>query len=116
MQENCLYYTVRAWGDFLTSQLITRGQAWSFADIERVMNLEYKRQDGTAMLVDLCLIDSGDQTDDVYDFAAVNAEWCLPCKGTTSMLNHYKLSQLIRPAPRRSVCRLFWWTAAGTRT
>lgn len=92
VQENCLYYTVRAWGDFLTSQLVTRGQAWSFADIERVMNLEYRRQDGTAMLVDLCLIDSGDQTDDVYDFAAVNAEWCLPCKGTTSMLNHYKLS------------------------
>ena len=33
------------------------------------------------MLVDLCLIDSGDQTDDVYDFAAVNAEWCLPLQG-----------------------------------
>ena len=92
VQENCLYYTIRAWGDFLTSQLITRGQAWSFDEIIRIMNLEYADADGNQHLVDLCLIDSGDQTDDVYEFAAENAEWCLPCKGTQTMLNHYKIS------------------------
>lgn len=94
VQETSLYYVIRAWGEYLTSQLITRGQVTSFRDIERVMNLEYMKPDGTVKLVDLCLIDSGDQTDEVYDFAAMNSEWCLPSKGTTSMVNYFKLSSV----------------------
>lgn len=94
VQETSLYYIIRAWGEYLTSQLITRGQVTSFRDIERVMNLEYMKPDGTVKLVDLCLIDSGDQTDEVYDFAAMNSEWCLPSKGTSSMINYFKLSSV----------------------
>ena len=94
VQETSLYYIIRAWGEYLTSQLITRGQVTSFRDIERVMNLEYTKPDGTVKLVDLCLIDSGDQTDEVYDFAAMNSEWCLPSKGTSSMINYFKLSSV----------------------
>lgn len=94
VQETSLYYIIRAWGEYLTSQLVTRGQVTSFRDIERVMNLEYTKPDGTVKLVDLCLIDSGDQTDEVYDFAAMNSEWCLPSKGTTSMVNYFKLSSV----------------------
>lgn len=94
VQETSLYYIIRAWGEYLTSQLITRGQVTSFRDIERIMNLEYTKPDGTVKLVDLCLIDSGDQTDEVYDFAAMNSEWCLPSKGTSSMVNYFKLSSV----------------------
>lgn len=94
VQETSLYYIIRAWGEYLTSQLITRGQVTSFKDIERVMNLEYMKPDGSVKLVDLCLIDSGDQTDEVYDFAAINSEWCLPSKGTSTMLSYYKLSSV----------------------
>lgn len=94
VQETSLYYIIRAWGEYLTSQLVTRGQVTSFRDIERVMNLEYTKPDGTVKLVDLCLIDSGDQTDEVYDFAAMNSEWCLPSKGTSSMVNYFKLSSV----------------------
>ena len=94
VQETSLYYIIRAWGEYLTSQLVTRGQVTSFKDIERIMNLEYMKPDGTIKLVDLCLIDSGDQTDEVYDFAAMNSEWCLPSKGTSSMLSYYKLSSV----------------------
>lgn len=94
VQETSLYYIIRAWGEYLTSQLVTRGQVTSFRDIERVMNLEYVKLDGTVKLVDLCLIDSGDQTDEVYDFAAMNSEWCLPSKGTSSMVNYFKLSSV----------------------
>ena len=94
VQETSLYYIIRAWGEYLTSQLITRGQVTSFRDIERIMNLEYMKPDGTVKLVDLCLIDSGDQTDEVYDFAAMNSEWCLPSKGTSYMVNYFKLSSV----------------------
>lgn len=94
VQETSLYYIIRAWGEYLTSQLVTRGQVTNFKEIERVMNLEYMKPDGTVKLVDLCLIDSGDQTDEVYDFAAMNSEWCLPSKGTSSMVNYFKLSSV----------------------
>lgn len=100
VQENCIYWTIRAWGDFLTSQNIAHGQAFSFSEIEQVMNLEYKKEDGTPFMVDLCLIDSGDQTDEVYDFCALNSEWALPCKGTSSQLSHYRLSTVNKTGSR----------------
>lgn len=100
VQENCLYWTIRAWGDFLTSQNIAHGQAFSFAEIEKFMNLEYRKADGTVFMVDLVLVDSGDQTDEVYEFCALNSEWALPCKGVSSQLSHYRLSTVNKTGSR----------------
>lgn len=93
VQENCLYWTIRAWGDYLTSQNIAHGQALSFAEVDNVMNLEYLKEDGEAAIVNLCLVDSGDQTDMVYDFCVLHSEYTLPCKGSShAQLSHYKFS------------------------
>ena len=93
VQENCLYWTIRAWGSYLTSQNIAHGQAFSFQEVERVMNLEYQMPDGTPMVVALALIDSGYNTDLVYDFCVSNSDWALPSKGSSNpMLSHYKMS------------------------
>lgn len=94
VQENCIYWSIRAFGDFITSQNIAHGQVFSWNELLEVMNLEYKKEDGTPMVVALALIDSGDQTDDVYNFCAENSDWAFPCKGTDSMLNHYKISSV----------------------
>ncbi len=95
VQENCLYWTIRAWGDFITSQNIAHGQAFSFAEIEKIMNLEYLKTDNTKMVVDLALVDSGNNADEVYDFCASNSDWALPVKGSSNpMLSHYKLSKV----------------------
>lgn len=97
VQETSLYWTIRAWGKFLTSQNIAHGQALSFEEIDRVMNLEYKKADGSPFLVKLCLIDSGDQTDTVYDFCLEHADWALPVKGSShAQLSHYKISKVNR--------------------
>ncbi len=101
VQENSLYWTIRAWGDFLTSQNIAHGQALSFGEIEQVMNAEYCTPEGEPMLVRLCLVDSGDQTDMVYDFCVMNSEWALPVKGSShAQLSHYKLSKINREGSR----------------
>ncbi len=101
VQENCLYWTIRAWGDYLTSQNIAHGQALSFAEIENVMNLEYLRQDGSGMVVDLALIDSGNDTDRVYDFCSDCSDWALPVKGSSgNMLSHYKISKINKTGSR----------------
>ena len=101
VQENCVYWTIRAWGDYLTSQNVAHGQALSFDEVTNVMNLEYKTEDGTPMVVNLALVDSGDQTDAVYDYCSLNTEWALPVKGASDgQLSHYKLSKVNRPDSR----------------
>lgn len=95
VQENCLYWSIRAWGNYLTSQNITHGQAYSFQEVARIMNLEYRMPDGTPLVVALALVDSGNEADSVYDFCADNSEWALPSKGSSNpMLSHYKLSKI----------------------
>ena len=93
VQQNCVYWTIRAWGDYITSQNIAHGQAYSFAEVEAVMNMEYKTPSGLPVVVNLCLIDSGYDADSTYDFCALNAEWALPVKGASNpMQNHFKIS------------------------
>lgn len=95
VQESSLYYSIRAWGDHITSQNIAHGQATSFLDIERVMNLEWKKEDGTSFVVGLTLIDSGYMADATYDFCANNSDWAMPCKGSSNpMRNHYQISKV----------------------
>lgn len=97
VQETSLYWSIRAWGDYFTSQNIAHGQALSFDEIVRLMNIEYRTEDGDPAVVNLCLIDSGDQTDTVYDFCTYNSDWALPVKGAShAQLSHYKLSKINR--------------------
>ena len=93
VQENSVYWTIRAWGDYITSQNIAHGQAYGFSEVEAVMNMEFKTPSGLSYVVNLCLVDSGNDTDNVYDFCALNSEWALPCKGSSNpMQNHFKIS------------------------
>lgn len=95
VQENSFYWSIRAWGEFMTSQNIAHGQALSFQEIDRIMNLEFMTENGTPMIVNLCLIDSGDQTDMVYDFCVYHADYALPVKGSShAQIGHYKLSKI----------------------
>lgn len=96
VQETSVYWTIRAWGNYLTSQNIAHGQAYSFAEVERVMNLQYVREGSAdALVVSLALIDSGDNTDTVYDFCASNSDWAAPSKGSSHPMDtHFKVSKV----------------------
>ena len=98
VQETCVYWTIRAWGNYLTSQNIAHGQAGSFAEVERIMNLQYLREGtGDPLVVALALIDSGDNTDLVYDFCASNSDWAMPSKGSSHPMDtHFRLSKVNR--------------------
>ena len=107
VQENCLYWVIRAWGDFMTSQNVAHGQALSMAEVERVMNTEFLAPDGGKAMVELALIDSGDQTDDVYDFCIMNMDWVKPCKGSTkSLQGYYKISTVDKAGSRANGMQL----------
>lgn len=107
VQEGSLYYTIRAWGEFMTSQNIAHGQVMSFQDIEQVMNLEWEKEDGSRMIVNLALIDSGFQPDDTYEFCITNSDWAMPCKGSSNpMQTHYRISQINKPGTKVDGIRL----------
>lgn len=92
VQKDCLYWVIRAWGDYMTSQLVARGKVQTMEEVEPIMNREFTLPDGDTAMVNLTLMDSGDRTDEVYEFYYHNSDWMLPCKGTTTMTSHYRLS------------------------
>jgi phage terminase large subunit GpA-like protein len=95
VQETTLYWTIRAWGPYITSQCIAHGQVLSFGDVESIMNMQYKRSDGEMLVVSLCLVDSGYDADTTYEFCVMNSEWALPVKGSSNaMLSYFKLSKI----------------------
>ena len=95
VQETSVYWVIRAWGDYLTSQNIAHGQALSFEEIDQIMNLEYATETGEPMIVNLCLVDSGDQTDMVYDFCVAHSEYAVPVKGAShELMGYYKISTI----------------------
>lgn len=61
-------------------------------------------------------MDSGDQTEEVYEFCALNADWVLPCKGVPTMLSHYRLSKVNKAGSNAYGMDWCWWTAGSTRT
>lgn len=97
VQRKCFYWTVRAWRADMTSYNIAHGQAFTWNEVEEAMNVEYKGRKGEKFQVNLCCVDSGDQTDDVYDFCAINREWAVPIKGSSNrMITKYRPSTIDR--------------------
>ena len=85
VQKRGFYWTIRAWGYQMTSQNIAHGWAESFEEIEAIMNKVWPDEDGDLKWqVNLCAIDSGYSTEDVYDFCLQNSDWCVPVKGAVT--------------------------------
>ncbi|GIO08001.1 terminase [Brevibacillus reuszeri] len=84
VQRDRFYYTVRAWGEKITSSNVRHGFCETWAEIEDVMNASYRTKDGTEFYVSLCAIDSGWNPDDTYDFCVRNSEWAVAIKGASS--------------------------------
>lgn len=86
VQKDHFYWTIRAWGKHMTSWNIAHGVADSYFLIEEVMNRSYFDHIGNEYIVNLCAIDSGYNTDEVYEFCAMNKDWLVPAKGSSSPL------------------------------
>lgn len=95
VQKNHFYWTIRAWGKRITSWNVAHGKAESFEEIEDIMNRSYFDASGKEYIVNIAGMDSGDQTDEVYEFCFLNSDWCKPVKGASNpILNGYKESTI----------------------
>lgn len=108
VQKDCFYYTIRAWGASMTSWNIAHGVVDTWADVEYVMNLPYQDRRGNIFQVNLCAVDSGDKTDEVYDFCVINQEWAVPVKGSSNpLLSRYKISTIDKTDSKAYGMRLY---------
>ena len=107
VQKDCFYYTIRAWGASLTSWNIAHGVLDTWDDVEKIMNLPFLDKDGKAYQVNLCAIDSGNDTDTVYDFCALNQDWAIPIKGSSRpILQKYRISSIDKADSKANGMRL----------
>lgn len=101
VQENRLYYVIRAWGEYSTSQLVAHGEALRYSMIEEVMNHEFLTETGDRMRVATCFIDSGYRQDETYDFCVDNADWAFPVKGANHpMRNRTQITKIEKTGSR----------------
>lgn len=108
VQKDHFYYTIRAWGVGITSWNISHGRLDTWADVEDMMNYPYKDMNGNIFQVNLCAVDSGDRTDEVYDFCVINQEWAVPVKGSSSPLTaRYKISVIDKVDSKANGMKLY---------
>lgn len=95
VQKDYFYYTIRAWGASMTSWNISHGMAETWDQIENIMNSPLYDRNGNLYQVNLCAIDSGARTDEVYDFCVYNQEWAVPVKGSSNpILSKYRMTTI----------------------
>jgi phage terminase large subunit GpA-like protein len=99
VQEDRMYWTVRAWGEHLTSWGIDHGEAETWDDITRqLIERQFEDSDGNMCVIQLICVDSGDQTDEVYGYCSDHSEICVPVKGASQRLKApFTRSRLDRP-------------------
>lgn len=91
-QQGYFYWLVRAWGKGMTSQLVAYGRARSFEDLKEVMDKQYRGEDGSKWIVNLYAVDSGYDTDAVYDYCHKHFGVAVPVKGSSrQMLARYRI-------------------------
>ena len=99
VQQNCLYYTVDAWGQGKKIYNIDHDciPGVDFNTLWDVIKQTYYDTKGRDWYIDLALIDSGDQTDQVYDFCYVHNPLTVPVKGSSTPIPaRYRVSAIQR--------------------
>lgn len=86
VQLDHFWYAVRAWGPHMTSWLVDNGRAETWTDVATVIDRNYADSNGEIRTVNLACIDSGYNTDEVYQFCAEHMEVAVPTKGASTAL------------------------------
>ena len=94
VQRDCIYYTVRAWGEGAESWLVDYGKLPKLESLNEVLAREYNiaGTQGETMKPFKGMIDSGFNAQAVYEFCSASKGKFVPCKGWAS------LAQPVKPA------------------
>ena len=97
VQLDHFWYSVRAWGPHLTSWLVDYGRLETWTDVETVINRDYPDVNGVLRNINLACVDSGYNTDEVYEFCAQHMDVTVPSKGSaTALKSRYNVTVIDR--------------------
>jgi phage terminase large subunit GpA-like protein len=97
VQLDHFWYSVRAWGPHLTSWLVDYGRLETWTDVETVINRDYPDVNGVVKNINLACVDSGYNTDEVYEFCAQHMDVTVPSKGSaTALKSRYNVTVIDR--------------------
>ena len=92
-QTDRLYYTIRGWGRNRVSWNIDHGCVDTMKEIYQIFDRPYYDERGGAYFPNLVLFDSGNETNEVYDFCFLHQGLFLPVKGaSTEILTRFRQS------------------------
>lgn len=95
VQKDHFYFTIRAWGPYMTSWNVLHGKVDTWEEVSYIMNQSFSSLNGNSFIVNLALIDSGNDTENVYEFCLENQEWAMPVKGSSNeIIAKYKISNI----------------------
>lgn len=97
VQKTHLYYTVRAWGNNMTSWLVDYGRVETLEELRRkLIDTPYPvENDGGNRFIDKIAVDSGYESDKIYDFCHYHSNVCIPVKGSSQRQEQkYKIRSL----------------------
>jgi len=96
VQKNRVVYTVRGWGEGLTSWKIEHGELWGETDKNDVWDSlgDLISKDYNGLSISKMAIDSGYRPDDVYSFCRLHRGVAIPTKGHDQMDKPYRASMV----------------------
>lgn len=110
VQQGYFYWVIRAWGVNMTSQKIACGKAMTYDDVRAIMDTYWPiENDYHKMQVSLYCMDSGYDTENVYDFCYMNMPYAVPVKGSSKQMpTKYRISSTEpNPMRRNAVLNLY---------
>ena len=93
VQIDCFWWIVRAWGERMTSWLVDYGRCETWAELDDVVDREFRTVRMEPMQIFFGLIDSGDRTDEVYEYCSTRPGLILPCKGSSNRMLRGPISE-----------------------
>jgi phage terminase large subunit GpA-like protein len=96
VQLDHFWYEVRALRYGNRKHVIRYGRVENWSDLEDIFRTYYTDKDGNKYFVKVCAVDSGYNTDEVYEFCAMNSDICIPIKGKDTMTNPWTSSPAMR--------------------
>lgn len=97
VQVDHFWWGLRAWGTKMTSWLVDYGRAETWGDIETLLMRDWIADNGERRMVNLCCLDSGYRTEEVYYFCAQHIGLVIPTKGSSHPLTtRYTVSRIDR--------------------
>lgn len=107
VQQDHFYYVVRAWGPRLTSWLVDYGRFETWTELDAILDRPWTCEDGGDMLINLCFVDSGYNTAEVYEYCALHPEVAFPSKGSSQALTRAPISESVLEKPEFGGMKLF---------